>query len=257
MKEKLKDILKNKKLLMIIGIVILILIFLIFIIQRFSLTKLEKLKIKEVSTSIENYLDEVILYPDDDGRYINFAIEYLYNTTDKSEFSIDEVIDVVNNYFSLDYNEKIINEIGISNRMLDKGIVFDSSKKTFEYKDKNTRLDIANRPIVKYNLTKIKKLNKDKFRVTYEKYIVENPYDIFNYYNNNNINKNDIEEITKGDTDKKDLTDITEYLKGNQKIGVIKNLIDEDNIKNFGKIDGNVSILYVIKNKKLIIKKIG
>ncbi len=141
--------------------------------------------------------------------------------------------------------------------MLEKGITFDSSTKVFKYASKATRLDIANKAIVKYHLKDIKKQSKDKFKVTYEKYIVENPYDIFNYFNNNNIAKNDIDEITKGDTDKKELTDITEYLKGNRKISVVKDLIDEDNIDKFGKIDGEVSVLYVIKNKKLVIKKIG
>ncbi len=46
-------------------------------------------------------------------------------------------------------------------------------------------------------------------------------------------------------------------MKGNRKISVVKDLIDEDNIDKFGKIDGEVSVLYVIKNKKLVIKKIG
>lgn len=257
MKEKLQNILKNKKVLLIILSLIVIIILFIFCIRQYNLTKLEKIKIKEVSNSVENYLDEIILYPDDQGRYINFAMEYLYNNTDRDEFSIQEIIDVINDLFELDYDEKKIIEIGISPQMLEKGITFDSSAKTFKYASKATRLDIANKKIVKYHLTNIKKQGKDKFKVTYEKYVVENPYDIFNYYNNSNITKNEIDEITKGDTDKKELKDITEYLKGKEKISVIKDLIDEDNIEKFGKKDGKVSIIYVIKNKKLVIRKIG
>ena len=140
--------------------------------------------------------------------------------------------------------------------MLNKGIVFDSANNQFKYNINNTRLDIANKKIIKYELKKIKKINKNKFKVIYDKYLVENPYDIYNYYNEKNISKNEISEITQGELNKDDLSLITDYLKGEEKLSKIKNMINKNNIKNFGKIDGEISIIYVIKNEKLVIEKI-
>ena len=86
-----------------------------------------------------------------------------------------------------------------------------------------------------------------KYKV-YDKYVVENPYEVLNYYEDLNLKK---------EKDRYDTTDIVEYLKGNKKIGVIKDAINEKNIDKFGKIDGNISVTFIVKNNKVLIKKIG
>ena len=169
---------------------------------------------------------------------------------------VKDVIDIINNKFLIKYDEKKIIDIGISEAMLNKGIVYDSTKNVFKYNNNNTRLDIANEKIVKYELKQIKKINKNKFKVIYDQFVVENPYEIYNYYNEKNIEKNEITDITKGEVNKDDLTLITDYLKGEEKVSKIKNMINKDNIKKFGNIDGEISIIYVIKDKKLVIDKI-
>lgn len=238
--EKIKNILKQKYILIYLSLLFLLIIFIIImIINSKKVTDLEKAKIIEMSSQVENYLDEII-DTGDEGKYVNFAIEYLYNNTDKKEYSIEEIIDVINKYFDISYTEDKLLEIGISEKMLNKGIVYNSGNKTFKYNYSKTGNDIADTPLVKYSVNKIKKINSSKFIVVYDKYVVEKPYEVLNYYNNN--------EDIKYDTGL-----IKSYLKGEGKIKDIKNAIDKDNIKTVGKIDGSKKVTYNIKKDKLLI----
>ena len=249
-KEIFKKIFANKKILFIIvGAILLVAALIVFLyVNSHKLTKLEKIKITEFSDKYADYMDEVEDSKDDKGRYINFAIEYLYNNSDKDSYPLDEVLNIINEVYDVSYSDEDIQKIGISEGMLNKGIVYDSGENSFKYNISKTRADIAATPIVKYNIQKIKKINKNNFEVIYDKYTVENPYEILNYFDKYNIEKEDPEE-------KIDTKDIIAYLKGETKVGVIKKLITKDNIKEFGKIDGDIKIKLVIKNNKLIIDK--
>lgn len=251
--EKVKEIFNNiiekikvipKKYLIISGIAILViaLITTIFIINSNRITKLEEIKINEFSNKISNYIEEFDNV-EDEGKYINFAIEYLYNTQNKTEYSIDEIITVINDTFNVKYIPEDIIEMGITPKMLEKGITIDSASSMLNYNSSKTRVDIANTPIQKYEQVKIKKINKEKFKVTYKKYIVENPYEILNYYNNQNITEDD----------KYNIDDISEYLKGNKKVSVIKDIINSDDIKNYGKENGTIELEFIIKDNKLVV----
>ena len=246
--KKIIEILHNKIVLAsILTIVFVSIIGIGFFINEKKLTKLEKIKIEETCNKISNYLDEIYMYEDDSGKYINFAAEYLYNENNKEDFSLKEVLDVINDTFDIDYGDEELSKIGISSRMLDKNIVYDNTSNLFKYKQNKTQIDIANTEIVKYELKKIKKINKKKFEVTLEKYVVENPYEILNYYNDYNMNQSDSSKRINTD-------DIVKYLKGKENVKVIKDLINKDNIEIFGKIDGSIKITFVIEDNKLKIK---
>ena len=249
-KNILKKVISNKKILIsVIAAILVVVGIIVFIyVSNHKLTKLEKIKITEFSEKVADYMDEVEVGKDDKGKYINFAIEYLYNTTDKEEYPLDEVLKIINDTYDVKYSDEDIQKIGISEGMLNKGIVYESGKNVFKYNASKTRADIAATKIVKYEMKKIKKINKNRFEVTYDKYIVENPYEILNYFDKYNIEKEDSEE-------KIDTKEIIAYLKGETKVGVVKKLITKDNIKEFGKIDGNLKVNFVIKNDKLIIEK--
>ena len=84
MKDKLATLLKllkkNKKVIIGIGIFLFLLIFLIsFYIITHKVTNLEKVKITDFNKNISSYLDEIIEHDEDDGKYLNFAVEYLYD----------------------------------------------------------------------------------------------------------------------------------------------------------------------------------
>ena len=239
--EKCLNFIKSKKGITICSIVLVVIIALIIILfNNKKTTELENTKVNEFSDKVANYLDEVLLNEKDEGKYINYALEYLYNTTDDKEFSIDKIVNTINDTFDLKYSEEKIEKIGITETMLNKGIVYDSGKKSFKYNNVKTPTDLASIPIIKYNLKKITKKSNEKFILEYEKYLVENPYDILNYYS---------------ESDNTHVKEITEYLQGKSKIIVVKNLINKDNIKKIGKIDGTKKITLVIKNNKLLIKQ--
>lgn len=246
----MNKLLKNKKILFaILGVFLLALIIIsIMIINGKKLTELEKMKIYETSEKIENYIDEVLLHEDDEGRYISFAIEYLYNETNKNEYSVDDIIEVINTTFDIDYTAEEILQIGISLEMLNKGIIFDSSSYVFKYDTEKTLVDIADTSLVKYSIKEIKKKNKEEFKVVYEKYIVENPYEVLNYYNDKNINK-------KEDEEEYDTRKIIGYLSGTEKVGVIKKIINSENIKEVGKIEEGPTLIYIVKDGNLVIKE--
>ena len=246
-KDIFKNLIHDKSKLTKIVIALLILIIIIFILNTLVFSRLERVKINEVNDKLANYLDEVVLYPEDDGRYINFAIEYLYNTTEKKKYKFNEVLNVINDTFALDYTEKDLEKIGITLAMANKGIVIDGNNHEYVYNNNKTRADIANTPIIKFYPTSTKRISINKYKVSYDKYIVENPYEILNYYEDKNLKAKK----------KYDTSDIVEYLKGNRKIDVIKDSVNANNISKIGKIDGKITITFVVKNNKVLIKKIG
>lgn len=248
----MKNLLKNKKLIFIsLGVLlaVVVAVIIIILVNKNKLTDLEKVKIKEASSKVENYLDEIVLHEDNEGKYINYAIEYLYNETDDKEYSMESIIETINTSFNIEYKEEDVAKAGITKEMVDKGIVYDSTNNTFKYNVTKTPADVANTPIIKYGIKKIKKKSNSKFEVTYEKYVVENPNEIYNYYNNEN-NKN-----TDGER-KYDTKEIVAYLKGEEKIGKIKKTITKDTISNYGKIEKGPKVTYILKDDKLVIDKI-
>ena len=239
----MKEFFKNKKNVTIVIVAIIAIVGILLLLNYFintRLSNLEKVKINEFTDNIGNYLDEIYDY-EDEGKYINFAVEYLYNNSDDDTFEMDEVIDVINNYFDVDVSTDNVIDIGITDRMLSKGISYNSSDGTFKYNNSYTRLDIANMPIIKYEVKSIKKNSKNKFTIVFEKLIVENPYDILNYYNDSNS--------------KKEITDeIFSYLKGEAKVSSIKKYVNKEHIKDMnGKVDDEIKINLIIKNDKLLV----
>lgn len=227
-------------------ILLLLVVFLIFIlVYNFKITKLEKIKIDEFDKKVSNYLDEYI-DNEDDGKYIIFAIESLSSEKDKNTFSTDEIIKKINNTFDIKYTKKDIFTTGITESMLEKGIVYEDDKDQFIYNNKRTRQDIANDTIVKYNLKSVKKKSRNRFVLKYEIYEVKDPYKILNYYNN----------LTNKNNDSKKSKIILSYLKGDSTKDTVKDIIDEKNIKEFGKVIGKKKVILIVKDKKLIISNI-
>ena len=249
---KIKELLKSRKVrigLYGLGGFIVILSIVTFIMNLNKITKLERVKIEEKSDEISDYFSEITENKEDKGVYINFAVEYLYNTKDKETYTIEEIKEVINSNFNLEYTDKTIAEIGISQAMQGKGIVFDNSNGTFKYSNTRTITDIANDKIYYFKIDKIKKINKNKFKVTYKKYVVDEPYEILNYYNDYNIQHYDKKD------EQFDTSKIVNYLKGKEKVGVIKKIIREEEGKTFGKENGKTNVTYIIKDKKLLIDK--
>lgn len=244
MLEKIKKI-NNKKIIFDI-VILLVLVILIFVFFRNNITSLEKIKLEEKSSEISDYFEEIV---DNEGKdkYLNFAIEYLYNSKDKEEFTINEILEVINSNFDLSYTDKDILDIGMTNNMLNRNIVYDTALNGYKYSNDITISDIANKKVSYFKIKKINKVNEKKFKIIYDRYVIENPYEVLNYYNNYNIEHPE---------EKIDTTVIVEYLKGTEKIGKFKEKVRNEDKTNFGKKDGKIEVTYIIKNNKLLVEKI-
>ena len=125
--------------------------------------------------------------------------------------------------------------------MNEKSIIYNSEKNTFSIiKDKKSYAQIASEKIVKYEIDTVKKKN-NKYIIKYNKYVVTNPYEIVNYYNENN----------------EDTKEINDYLSGNTSKNKILKYINKDNINKIGKKEEEVKITYIIKNNKVLIDDIN
>ena len=110
-KEKFKNIFKDKKVKLItLGVLILILLVLAicFIIRNnHKLTKLEEIKINEISDKYMNYMDDVEdTTSKDNDRYILYALDYSYYELDKNTLTTGELRKLINSIFNIDIKEQ-------------------------------------------------------------------------------------------------------------------------------------------------------
>ena len=155
-KEKFKNIFKDKKV-KLITLGVLILIFLVlaicFIVRNnHKLTKLEEIKINEISDKYMSYMDDVEdTTSKDNDRYILYALDYSYYELDKDTLTTGELRKLINSIFNIDIKEQDLINIGITPVMNEKSIIYNSEKNTFSIiKDKKSYAQIASEKIVKY-----------------------------------------------------------------------------------------------------------
>ena len=243
MLDKIKSI--DKKILIGIGVLFLAIIGVFIYLFANKITNVERIKVTEVSEKIAPYFSEILDRNEEDGCYVTFAIEYLHGTTGKTQFSIDEVLDVIHEFFDINFTKDDATKLGLTSYMMNKGIKYDMSVGGYSYEYSRTRTDVAATPLTTYSISKIKKNNKNNFTVTFDKLYVENPYKLFNYYS-------DQEERNE-----EAVSELTKYVKGEIIPGKILKYVTKDNINDVGKIDGTIKVKFTVKDNKLKVSKIG
>lgn len=251
----MNEITINKKTLIIITIIFAIFIcFISFIIIKFksdnSVSKIEEIKLKEVSHITMSYISEIEENKSSElDKYVIFALEYSLYENNKKEVTLEEVISIVGNRFNINISSEELSLLGITPLMVEKGISYEPIEEIFTIKDKKkTQSEISSIPITKYLLTNSEK-DGEEYILTYQKYVVSNPYKILDYYNEKN---NEIDKIE----DKIDVTEINEYLKGNKIKRVIENYVTEENAEIIAKNKGIIKVIYIVKNDKILIDRI-
>ena len=237
---------KNKHLFIVLGVLLIVLLLVILlIIKTTKLSKIEKIKIEDTSSDIMLFYEEIDNKEvnDTDG-YIAYALEYSYNVNDKSELTTKEIKELIESKFNIKLEEDKINDVGITPYLLKKNISHDPSEKKYSI-DKSilTQQDIASIPITKYEITNIKKKGK-KYIVTYDKYVVKNPYEIMNYYSDLNVQSE--EEETTYDT-----SEILNYLTCKGKITSVKKILTKDDLETLAKKEKSIEIKYILVDGNL------
>lgn len=267
----MKKLMQNRKFILIGLIVILVIVGTIAITTSFSkkedkISSVEELKLKETSNKVISNIEEIENSESTEiDRYINYCLEKAYNEEGKTSLTEAEIKNIISTYFTLEVSEEQIESIGITPYMLTKNITYDFSTKTYTMNVvKLSYSDIASKEIIKYELNKVEKEGV-KYIITYKKYLVKNPYEILNYYNDLNNKQNspvideETGEIIEKNTEKEyyDTSEIMAYLKGEAKTSTIKKYITPENISEVGEEVGTIKITYVFRNDQILIDNIS
>ena len=207
------------------------------------MTPLEKIKVNDEAARVVYNIDEVIERDYSDESYVMFALDYLKQEKNSNTFTVYEVRDTINEFFTVNFDIDKLNNIGITPYMVERGVTFDTSSMSYTYNKTYTRVDISEMKIVKYNIKKITKKSKTSYVVMYDRYVVNKPYNIYNYY------------LTKDNSQEK-IDAISKYLKGDGPVNKVKDLINKDNINEIGSAEGKLKITYKVIDNKLKVSKI-
>lgn len=239
----------KKKIIIISGIVVIVAILatiatLLTKSKDNKISNLEKIKIEEFINDFGQNLEQVNTDESSEiDRYISFALYHNMSDSNKIELSVKEIKEVIDKVFNLSISEEEIKNIGITPYLLSKFVRYGIEEEKFELDISNLRnADIARVPIIKYELSSIKKKKEDVYTVELMKYKVADPYEILNYY------------IDKSEQDTKD---ISNYLSGKNNIKVMKNALTLEALRNIKSESTKVKVTFIVKDNKLLIDSIN
>ena len=234
---------KRNILIGVLGIIVL----LVILISCSRVTPLEEKTIREVSKRVMPYMDRIENSKESKlNKYVYYALEYAYNENNKTELTVNEVKKIILDVFNYDTSDKKLKNIVLSPEMMQNYITYDFVTEKYRIdKSQITQSEIAKKKLTFYEIDSIKKISSEHFKVTYDKYVVTNPYEILNYYSDLN-NKNNSKK-------KYDITPIYNYLVAKGKEKDIKDYVIGGNFDKFAKKKGKFKVDYVVKNDKLVI----
>lgn len=228
----------------ILGLIFLVAIILYLILSK-NVSQIEENKIKQESRDLVNYIDDIV---DSDSKeidkYIIYALDYSYNVNSINTLNSEEISDFLEKNINVRINEKDINKLGITPIMLKRNVTFDSGSNSYTLNDLNLdKKTLSETKITYYRLDKIKRKSAKKYKLVYTKFVIEDPYEMLNYF---------LEYNTKV-KDSKDLIDIyllKEYLVSG-KVSNIKEFLNSNdlNMNVFSKKKGKLKIICTVDKK--------
>ena len=137
-----------------------------------------------------------------------------------------------------------LKDMGISPFLHERNIDYDYIESKYIISEvKLSNLDIKEVPLVKFILNDVNK-NGNKYVVTYDKYTIEDPYKLLDYYNS-----------TEGEHD--DTSKILSYLSGNERKQTIIDLLNKDILTNADALKEELKVDYFINDNDFIIKTVS
>ncbi|MGN1337445.1 MAG: hypothetical protein ACI4WW_03120 [Candidatus Coprovivens sp.] len=260
---------KNKKILIISGVILFILIafFIVFLCVRTKkASKLEEMMIKDNSGDVISYIYNITNEEYDDvEKYILYAMDYYKYEKGFNSVNISDVTGIIKNVFNKDYSEEKILKVGMTPEMVNRNIMYDYEMKSFNINDGSiSKKEIADTELKFYKIDSIRKRG-NKYFVNYIEYMIESPYEILNYYNdlteeyrsNSTVYNEDGEPVSvEAPVDAYDTTGILEYLNGEKSRKVLYDYINDELLDKIGNASNKIKVTYVVENDKLIIDKV-
>lgn len=219
----------NKKVLAIIlGVILLIIV---GVVLFFALgNKKNKIDEKELENlnAYSNYFEYLNSNKSKNAKIIEYTLVYDFNEHNYETITIDQLKQSVKEKFNLKLKDEKLKEI--ANDVISDKISYNESTSEFTYNDKSKKNDIVKTNIYKF-INKSTKSIKNGYKLTYDVYTINSPFDLLNEYSNTkNIN---------------DVKDINNYINGKQSVYKIKSYITEDIAKKIGTPNKEFIISYV------------
>lgn len=244
---------------------ILSFIFLVSLIAYFAITrsisKIEEVKINTESREYANYIEDITeIKSKDIDKYIIYALDYSTNVNNQNKLTSSEISNFLTDKLNKKIKEEDIKNFGVNKLMLERNITYNNVDDSYILNDQQLdRQTLAKKELVYYKQKVLKKINKKKYVITYEKYIIKDPYEMLNYFLEENRNSKEIKNKDGSvTTENTDISLIKNYLITGQ-IKDIKHFLNENdkNINKFAKKDGKIKIIYIVnQNNELNIYKI-
>ena len=249
-----KEYLKENIRIVILGILALIFLvtIIVYLIISKNISKIEEEKINKETREYANYIEDIVdIKSKDLDKYIIYTLDYYDNVNGINELSSAEISEFLNNSLNKKVKEEEVLNFGVNPNMVEKNITFDAS--TNKYKLNEAKLDrqsIAKNEVIYYRQKKLRKINKNKYKITYEKYIIKDPYAVLDYFLERN--RQDKGQEQKDGTMQYDIVDISEmkeYLITGE-VSHLKHFLNqnEKEMKKFAKKSGKIKITYVIND---------
>lgn len=220
-------------------IVILFIIILIVMLTGNKISTLEEESVISYSDIMINYIEDIEDVKDKEyDKYIINSLKYYYNEENKTEVGVKEVSEFIEKNYNIKISSKKMLELGISEKLMKENITFDSQKETYQYNLNKTLKDIANTKIASYKKINVKKNSKNIYQVTYQKYVIKNPYEVLNFYQD------------------KDVTKIKNYITGKGTVKEFLESIEEKDLDKFATKKNEITVEYKVIDRKLTVSKV-
>ena len=230
-----------------VGIVALVVI-IIFLFMSKNISQIERNTIMDKSTVYSYYLE----YAEDKKKgtddYIIFALKYSTINNHKSGLSSAELSKLISEIFNVKIDEDTIRKNGISEKMLKENIMYSPSDDVYDMiTPKVDPKTIAETQVSYYKFKKLSRINSKKYSIVYQKYIIEDPYKVLNYY----IDKNNQSDRIY------DIAPYRNYLVGSDSTVRFKESIIADDIQNYAKKDKKYKVTYIVDGDNVLIDKVS
>lgn len=243
---------KLRKQEILVGLVILILL-ISLIISKKSITPLEELTMKNYSEEIVSNLDVIDHKNNKLDRYVIYTLKYYKSNKNIDSLTVSEINNFIKSHFNIKTSKKKIEKLGITPTMVEERVTFIPEEDKYKLvTNELSYAEIAKEKIVKYNYKKVVKVSNNKYKVTYSKYVVKDPYKVLNYYMDLNNKNNSKKKNKTYDTSK-----IEGYLKGKNTKEEFTKYITEKNISKVGKIKEDVVVTYIVDNQDILIDEVN
>ena len=249
-----KNYLQENIRVVILGILLLIFLVatIVFLIVSSNISKIEEEKINKETREYANYIEDIVdIKSKDLDKYIIYTLDYYYNVNNVDSLSSAEISEFMNNKLHKKVKEEDITNFGVNPEMQQRNITFDNSTNKYVLNDpKYDRKTISEKETIYYKQKRLRKKKKKKYVITYEKYKIDDPYKVLDFYlEKNRQDEGTVQEDGTYIYNIVDITEMKDYLTTG-KISHLKHFLNQSDeyIKKFAKKSGKIRITYVIND---------